>query len=187
MNWWASSSSFVFQKSCWNTFSSYLVCPSDELYLSKFLFWLFLLIVWPNSSAALRDLWWNRLGQAVKDERDKEPKTTTIQITYHDAVQSIGYVSCHKKKKNFLHSFLGCCFCGLFIKMNWTVGFFFSPVRTCALSSTSNRISVLRPGVASSWQKRTARRQRTRLSQMNRVCLCVMIRLLPPFAAKLEP
>ncbi|KAI9554319.1 hypothetical protein GHT06_019591 [Daphnia sinensis] len=43
------------------------------------------------SSAALRDLWWNRLGQAVKDERDKEPKTTTIQITYHDAVQAIGY------------------------------------------------------------------------------------------------
>ena len=42
------------------------------------------------SSPALRDLWWNRLGQAVKDERDKEPKTTTIQITYHDAATGIG-------------------------------------------------------------------------------------------------
>lgn len=45
------------------------------------------------SSPALRDLWWNRLGQAAKDERDKEPKTTTIQITYHDAATGIGYVS----------------------------------------------------------------------------------------------
>lgn len=54
---------------------------------------LFFLLFASNSSAALRDLWWNRLGQAVKDERDKEPKTTTIQITYHDAVQAIGYVS----------------------------------------------------------------------------------------------
>lgn len=53
----------------------------------------FLFCLASNSSAALRDLWWNRLGQAVKDERDKEPKTTTIQITYHDAVQAIGYVS----------------------------------------------------------------------------------------------
>jgi hypothetical protein len=41
----------------------------------------------------LRDLWWNRLGQAVKEERDREPKATTIQITYHDAVQAIEYVS----------------------------------------------------------------------------------------------
>lgn len=46
-----------------------------------------------DSSAALRDLWWNRLGQAVKEERDREPKATTIQITYHDAVQAIEYVS----------------------------------------------------------------------------------------------
>ena len=64
------------------------------------------------SSAALRDLWWNRLGQAVKDERDKEPKTTTIQITYHDAVQAIGYVS---NTKEDISSFFFYC-CGLFIK-----------------------------------------------------------------------
>ena len=84
----------------------------------------FLLFVWPNSSPALRDLWWNRLGQAVKDERDKEPKTTTIQITYHDAVQAIGYVSI---------SLL------LFFFFMWVPQFV---SLRCVLPSTSNHISV---------------------------------------------
>jgi len=55
-------------------------------------------IGWPTinvvatfSSAVLRDLWWNKLGQVIQDERQKEPKATTIQVTYHDAVQGIEY------------------------------------------------------------------------------------------------
>ena len=58
-----------------------------------FVWFVLIILVCVSSSPALRDLWWNRLGQAVKDERDKEPKTTTIQITYHDAATAIGYVS----------------------------------------------------------------------------------------------
>ena len=64
-----------------------------------FLFWFKL-----YSTAALRDLWWNRLGQAVKEERDKEPKATTIQITYHDAVQAIEYVS-RRLLQNHIHNY----------------------------------------------------------------------------------
>lgn len=134
------------QPKCWNTFSSYLVV---KLGLNWNIFWLnyfFVVVVWLNSSAALRDLWWNRLGQAVKDERDKEPKTTTIQITYHDAVQAIGYVSYQngREKKRisfylflFLYFFF---FCGLFIKWIGLFGCWLCSGHV--LSSTSNRISV---------------------------------------------
>ena len=45
------------------------------------------------SSAALRDLWWNKLGQVIQEEREKEAKSTIIQFSYHDAVHCIGYVS----------------------------------------------------------------------------------------------
>lgn len=115
--WWASSSltSSAFSWR-WNFPKSvatpFLLISSFSLicFINSCLFHLFFCGLFPcwalYSSAALRDLWWNRLGQAVKDERDKEPKTTTIQITYHDAVQAIGYVSGRTSSLCFYFLFL---------------------------------------------------------------------------------
>ncbi|XP_047106715.1 uncharacterized protein LOC124775916 isoform X2 [Schistocerca piceifrons] len=53
---------------------------------------------WPTTNVvatfntqAARDLWWNKLNEVVSTERDKEPRSTNIQVVYYDAATSIEY------------------------------------------------------------------------------------------------
>lgn len=46
-----------------------------------------------HSCVATKDLWYNKLCQVITEERDKEPPSTTIQVTYYDPVNSIDFVS----------------------------------------------------------------------------------------------
>ncbi|PSN53413.1 hypothetical protein C0J52_21377 [Blattella germanica] len=43
-----------------------------------------------NTQAA-RDLWWNKLNEVVEAEREKEPRSTNIQVVYYDCSTSIEY------------------------------------------------------------------------------------------------
>nr|XP_045624946.1 uncharacterized protein LOC123774593 isoform X2 [Procambarus clarkii] len=43
------------------------------------------------SCVATKDLWFNKLCQVITEERDKEPPSTTIQVTYYDPVNSIDF------------------------------------------------------------------------------------------------
>lgn len=45
------------------------------------------------SCVATKDLWYNKLSQVITEERDKEPPSTTIQVTYFDPVNNIDFVS----------------------------------------------------------------------------------------------
>lgn len=47
----------------------------------------------PFSCVATKDLWYNKLSQVITEERDKEPPSTTIQVTYFDPVNNIDFVS----------------------------------------------------------------------------------------------
>lgn len=42
---------------------------------------------------AARDLWWNTLQDVLSKEKEKEPRTTNIQVTYYDLSTAIEYVS----------------------------------------------------------------------------------------------
>lgn len=42
---------------------------------------------------AARDLWWNTLHDVLGKEKEKDPKSTNIQVTYYDLSTSIEYVS----------------------------------------------------------------------------------------------
>ncbi|KAG0720623.1 Rho GTPase-activating protein 20 [Chionoecetes opilio] len=44
-----------------------------------------------HSCMATKDLWYNKLCQVITEERDKEPPSTTIQVTYYDPVNSIDF------------------------------------------------------------------------------------------------
>lgn len=46
-----------------------------------------------HSCVATKDLWYNKLCQVITEERDKEPPSTTIQVTYYDPINSIDFVS----------------------------------------------------------------------------------------------
>lgn len=46
-----------------------------------------------NSCVATKDLWYNKLQQVMTEERDKDPPSTTIQVTYYDPVNNIDFVS----------------------------------------------------------------------------------------------
>ncbi|XP_053633237.1 uncharacterized protein [Cherax quadricarinatus] len=43
------------------------------------------------SCVATKDLWYNKLCQVMTEERDKEPPSTTIQVTYYDPVNNIDF------------------------------------------------------------------------------------------------
>ncbi|XP_050733676.1 uncharacterized protein LOC127007108 isoform X2 [Eriocheir sinensis] len=43
------------------------------------------------SCVATKDLWYNKLCQVITEERDKEPPSTTIQVTYYDPINSIDF------------------------------------------------------------------------------------------------
>ncbi|KAK6627872.1 hypothetical protein RUM44_010352 [Polyplax serrata] len=45
-----------------------------------------------HSTQATRDLWWNKLSEVVAIEREKEPKSTNIQVLYNDVSTGIEYV-----------------------------------------------------------------------------------------------
>ncbi|KAK3893459.1 hypothetical protein Pcinc_002722 [Petrolisthes cinctipes] len=45
----------------------------------------------PSSCVATKDLWYNKLCQVITEERDKEPPSTTVQVTYYDPVNSIDF------------------------------------------------------------------------------------------------
>ncbi|KAK7072526.1 hypothetical protein SK128_025210 [Halocaridina rubra] len=44
-----------------------------------------------NSCVATKDLWYNKLCQVMTEERDKEPPSTTVQVTYYDPVNNIDF------------------------------------------------------------------------------------------------
>ena len=46
-----------------------------------------------DSTQAARDLWLNRLTEVISAEREKEPRTTNIQVVYYDLATNIEYVS----------------------------------------------------------------------------------------------
>ena len=46
-----------------------------------------------HSCVATKDLWYNKLCQVITEERDKEPPSTTIQVTYYDPINNIDFVS----------------------------------------------------------------------------------------------
>lgn len=46
-----------------------------------------------NSCVATKDLWYNKLQQVMTEERDKDPPSTTIQVTYYDPINNIDFVS----------------------------------------------------------------------------------------------
>ncbi|XP_066994517.2 uncharacterized protein [Anabrus simplex] len=53
---------------------------------------------WPTTNVvatfntqAARDLWWNKLNEVVATERNKEPRSTNIQVLYYDLATSIEY------------------------------------------------------------------------------------------------
>ncbi|XP_054265488.1 rho GTPase-activating protein 20-like isoform X2 [Macrosteles quadrilineatus] len=53
---------------------------------------------WPTTNVvatfttqAARDLWWNTLQDVLNKERDKEPRSTNIQVTYYDLSTAIEY------------------------------------------------------------------------------------------------
>nr|CAD7571706.1 unnamed protein product [Timema californicum] len=46
-----------------------------------------------RNTQAARDLWWSKLSEVVATERDKEPRSTNIQVVYYDIATSIEYVS----------------------------------------------------------------------------------------------
>ena len=48
-----------------------------------------------SSAAATKDLWYNKLHQVIGAEREKEPRSTTIQVYFYDQVSGIEYVSNH--------------------------------------------------------------------------------------------
>lgn len=43
------------------------------------------------SCVATKDLWYNKLCQVMTEERDKEPPTTTVQVTYFDPINNIDF------------------------------------------------------------------------------------------------
>ncbi|XP_063243066.1 uncharacterized protein LOC134542613 isoform X2 [Bacillus rossius redtenbacheri] len=43
------------------------------------------------STQAARDLWWSKLTEVVSAERDKEPRSTNIQVVFFDTATSIEY------------------------------------------------------------------------------------------------
>lgn len=45
------------------------------------------------SCVAMKDLWYNKLSQVIAEERDKEPSTTTIQVTHYDPLSNTDIVS----------------------------------------------------------------------------------------------
>ena len=47
----------------------------------------------PTSCVATKDLWYNKLSQVIAEEREKEPSTNTIQVTYFDPVNNTDIVS----------------------------------------------------------------------------------------------
>nr|CAD7425790.1 unnamed protein product [Timema monikensis] len=44
-----------------------------------------------RNTQAARDLWWSKLSEVVATERDKEPRSTNIQVVYYDIATSIEY------------------------------------------------------------------------------------------------
>lgn len=46
-----------------------------------------------DSTQAARDLWLNKLTEVISAEREKEPRTTNIQVVYYDLATNIEYVS----------------------------------------------------------------------------------------------
>lgn len=45
------------------------------------------------SCVATKDLWYNKLSQVIVDEREKEPPSTTIQVTHYDPLSNTDIVS----------------------------------------------------------------------------------------------
>jgi hypothetical protein len=45
------------------------------------------------STAATKDLWFNKLQEVIAAGKEREPSATTVQITYYDAINRIEYVS----------------------------------------------------------------------------------------------
>ncbi|XP_069705214.1 uncharacterized protein [Periplaneta americana] len=43
------------------------------------------------STQAARDLWWGKLNEVLDAEKDKEPRSTNIQVLYYDCATSIEY------------------------------------------------------------------------------------------------
>ncbi|XP_069987275.1 uncharacterized protein [Penaeus vannamei] len=43
------------------------------------------------SCVATKDLWYNKLQQVMTEERDKDPPSTTIQVTYYDPINNIDF------------------------------------------------------------------------------------------------
>lgn len=46
-----------------------------------------------DRTQAARDLWLNKLTEVISAEREKEPRTTNIQVVYYDLATNIEYVS----------------------------------------------------------------------------------------------
>jgi len=46
-----------------------------------------------DRTQAARDLWLTKLTEVIASEREKEPRTTNIQVVYYDLATNIEYVS----------------------------------------------------------------------------------------------